>query len=118
MRYFIVKYFKKPNGKFSEQAKSDTKVRNADLRTASVILDYKEQKVVKFNLDENHEHRDFATLNKFFKGHYTGLISQLEAKYEILEAVEETVKDLLAETPEDAGTVALDADTVAEEKSE
>lgn len=96
MRYFIATYYRKPNGKYSEQVKTDTKVRNKDLTGASIILDYKERKVVKSNFgDTIEERRDFEKINEFYKNHYSNLIAQLEAKYEVLDAALELAKEIV-----------------------
>lgn len=88
MRYFIVTYYKKPTGKINETIKLDTTVRMKDLQGASVIIDYKTRKIIKSNFEEelgpDNQH-DFETINNFYKQHYPGQISQLEAKYEVLE---------------------------------
>jgi len=98
MRYFIVTYYKKPTGKINEAVKMDTKVRMKDLQSASVIIDYKERKIVKSNFEEElgvDKQHDFDTINNFYKGHYAQLISQLEAKYEVLEAAMEMAKTVV-----------------------
>ena len=112
MRYFIATYYRKPNGKYSEQAKADSKIRNKDLPLATVILDYKERKIVKCNLDASLDQRDFDKLNDFYKQHYLNIIAQLEAKYQVLDAVEETVKEMLAN--EGTATVEEEADDAVE----
>jgi 2-C-methyl-D-erythritol 4-phosphate cytidylyltransferase len=103
MRYFLATYFKKPSGKFNEQVKLDTKVRMNDLRSASVIIDYKERKIVKSNFEEElgpgNQH-DFETINNFYKTHYPQLISQLEAKYEVLHQAIALAKDMVDEIKE------------------
>lgn len=113
MRYFIVTYFKQPSGKINEGVKLDTKVRMADLQAASVIIDYKERKIVKSNFEEElgaDMQHDFDTINNFYKGHYTAMISQLEAKYEVLDAAMNMVAEMVNDTDE-----AKDAQAVIEE---
>ena len=41
MRYFIITYYTKPDGKVDEATQVTKKVRPRDLQTASVILDFK-----------------------------------------------------------------------------
>ena len=101
MRYLLASYYKKPNGKYNESVKTDSKVRDADLRTASVIIDYKERKIVKSTfqgeLGEG-KHRDFDTINNFYKQHYGNLIAQLEAKYLVLDEALEMAKSIVDDT--------------------
>jgi len=104
MRYFIVTYFKKPTGKINESIKMDTKVRMKDLQGASVIIDYKERKIVKSNFEEElgaDMQHDFNTINNFYKGHYAQMISQLEAKYEVLNAAMEMARKIVDDTDAD-----------------
>jgi len=100
MRYFIVSYYKQPTGKINEAVKLDTKVRMKDLQQSSVILDYKTRKVVKSNFEEElgkDRQHDFETIHDFYKGHYTQLISQLEAKYEVLQQALDMAKTIVDE---------------------
>lgn len=98
MRYFLASYYQKPGGKYNESVKVDTKVRIKDLQAASVIIDYKERKIVKSSFrgelgaDKSH---DFNTINNFYKQHYSSLISQLEAKYEVLNAALEMASEIV-----------------------
>lgn len=83
MRYFIVTYLQKPNGKYNETVNLDSHVRNRTLSTAAVILDYKERKVVKSRFDDT----DFAALHSFFRQHYPDIINGLESKFAALEDI-------------------------------
>lgn len=95
MRYFIATYVQKPDGKYSELVKLDSKIRNKDSITATLILDYQNRKVVKARVDGAIE-RDFDKLSNFYKGHYPQLITALESKYQALKEIqEELVGDLV-----------------------
>jgi hypothetical protein len=111
MRYFLVTYYKQPTGKINESVKVDTKVRMKDLQSASVIIDYKERKIVKSNFEEElgpGRQHDFDTINDFYKSHYPQVISQLEAKYEVLNAALEMVKSDLGKAAEENPDVIKD----------
>lgn len=103
MRYFIVTYYKKPTGKINESVKLDTKVRDRDLRSASVIIDYRDRKIVKSNFEEelgpDNQH-DFDTINNFYKQHYPDMIAQLEAKYEVIQAALDLASEMVEEIKE------------------
>ena len=103
MRYFLATYYKKPNGKINEAIKLDTKVRMKDLQSASVIIDYKERRIVKSNFEEelgaDNQH-DFDTINNFYKGHYPRVISQLEAKYQVLDEALKIATEMVGEIKE------------------
>lgn len=98
MRYLLATYYKKPTGKFTESVKVETKIRKSELQTASVIIDYKERKVIKSSFGDElgaGSNRDFETINNFYKTHYAQLISQIEAKYEVLEAALEMASSIV-----------------------
>jgi hypothetical protein len=47
MRYAFYTYYKKPNGQIDEVMEVANRVKKTDLQTANVILDFRDQKVVK-----------------------------------------------------------------------
>lgn len=81
MRFFIVKYIKQPNGQFNEQSYMDKKVRKRDEDMASIILDYKDRKVVKAVMNDEVLPRDFDRLDSFYHPHYPETIDYLRSKY-------------------------------------
>lgn len=100
MRYFIVTYAKQANGKYNENVKLDDRIRNRDSSYASVILDYKDRKIVKCRLDADME-KDFETLNNFYKQHYAQAINGLEAKYQAIEELTQEVAEAIKEKQEE-----------------
>ena len=122
MRYFIVTYYKKATGKINESVKVDNKVRMADLQTASVIIDYKERKIVKSNFEEElgpDRQHDFETINNFYREHHPQVISQLEAKYQVLDEALALVTEMVEEIKEaKANGEKVDMGSAAEEHPE
>lgn len=47
MRYFIVTYLRKPDGKVDEQVEIAKRLKDSDITTANIILDFKDKKVQK-----------------------------------------------------------------------
>jgi len=47
MRYLLIQYYKKPDGKIDEAMTISNRVRMKDLQSASIILDFKDSVVVK-----------------------------------------------------------------------
>lgn len=90
MRYFIVSYIQTPGGKYNETVKVDDKVRNRDAVTATLIMDYKDRKIIKARLNEAIE-RDFDKISDFYKGHYPDVINALEAKFQALDEIKEEI---------------------------
>ncbi len=85
MRYFIVTYYTKPNGKVDEATQVAKKVKPKDWQTASVILDFKECKVLKSSMGGVVVPRDFQRISSFYHQHYPHVIERLfnENGYEI-----------------------------------
>jgi hypothetical protein len=85
MRYFIVKYFRKANGKVDEATAVSKRIKTSDLQSAAVILDFKELKVVKASMDGTVLPRDFNRIASFYHQHYPNVIERLfqENGYEV-----------------------------------
>jgi hypothetical protein len=85
MRYFIVKYFRKANGKVDEATAVSKRIKTSDLQSAAVILDFKECKVVKASMDGTVLPRDFNRIASFYHQHYPNVIERLfrENGYEV-----------------------------------
>jgi hypothetical protein len=68
------------------------------MTTASVILDFKDRKIVKsrFQDELGVKHADFETLHKFYSSHYPDVVSKLDAKFQVLdEMLAEAKKELV-----------------------
>jgi hypothetical protein len=85
MRYFIVTYYTKPNGKVDEATSVAKKVKTRDLQTASVILDFKDCSVLKSSMGGVVVPRDFQKISSFYHQHYPNVIERLfkENGYEV-----------------------------------
>lgn len=85
MRYFIVNYLEKPNGKMDESTTVSNKVKMRDWQSAAVILDFKECKVLKSSLGGVVVPKDFQKISSFYYQHYPNVIKRLfeENGYEI-----------------------------------
>ena len=66
MRYFVVTYAQKPNGQFDEAVSVEAKIRPSIRALATVILDYKDRKVVKMRLPEDQvAAKDFEKIHEY-----------------------------------------------------
>jgi hypothetical protein len=85
MRYFIVNYYQKANGKMDENTTVANRVKMRDLQSAAVILDFKECKVIKASLAGTVVPKDFRRIAGFYHQHYPNVIERLfnENGYEI-----------------------------------
>lgn len=85
MRYFIVTYITRPDGKVDEATEVSKKVRTRDIQSASVILDFKTCSVVKSSMGGVVVPRDFQKIVSFYHQHYPSIIERLfkENGYEV-----------------------------------
>jgi len=85
MRYFIVTYITRPDGKVDEATEVSNRVRTRDLQSASVILDFKTCSVVKSSMGGVVVPRDFQKIVSFYHQHYPNIIERLfkENGYEV-----------------------------------
>lgn len=81
MRYFIVKYLKRPNGQMDELVSVSKKIKLNDSQTAAVILDFQKGQVLQSTMDGVTIPRDFVRIRDFYQQHYKRLIEDLEAVY-------------------------------------
>lgn len=77
MRYLMVTYFRKPGGQIDEQIGFSKTLKTADLQTCNVIMDYKDQKIVKCVIEGKIHPTDFSKLNDYYIQIYPSLIQQL-----------------------------------------
>ena len=79
MRYFIVTYFFKATGQFDEYTAISKKLKTSDLTTASIILDFKEKKVLKCRAPQGItvEHPTWENIAGYYSKHYTDIFNQL-----------------------------------------
>jgi hypothetical protein len=86
MRYLILTYYRKPDGKIDESMAVSRRVKPSDLQTASVILDFKELKVVKASMGSTVVPRDWDRIVSYYHQHYASTIDRLfkENGYEIV----------------------------------
>ena len=86
MRYLLLTYYTKPDGKIDESMAVSKSIRTRDLQTASVILDFKKLQVVKATLGGASVPRDFNRIVEYYHQHYAATIERLFAEngYEIV----------------------------------
>ena len=86
MRYLLLTYYTKPDGKIDEAMAVSKRVKPSDLQTASVILDFKELKVIKASMGGVAVPRDWDRIVSYYHQHYANTIERLlkENGYEIV----------------------------------
>ena len=78
MRYLLITFARQPGGAIDEQVGFSKKVKTSDLQTCNVIIDYKEQRVIKCVIEGKVVDTDFDRMNAYYKQVYPELIAQLE----------------------------------------
>ena len=68
MRYMIVSYFLKPNGKWDEVTEFKNSIKTKHIQSAKVILDFKEKKCVVNSLNKEAEYDDMLEMYKRLLG--------------------------------------------------
>ena len=77
MRYALYTYYKKANGQIDEVMAVANRVKKTDLQTANVILDFKDQVVIKCTIDGISGVKDWETVITYYYPHYTATIERL-----------------------------------------
>ena len=77
MRYLLLTYFYQATGKIDEGMTVTNRVRTKDWQTASVILDFKEQKVLKASLRENTIPKDWDRIISYYYPFYPAIMERL-----------------------------------------
>jgi len=80
VRYFVVTYVKKTDGKYDEVIKVAEKLTTKMVRSANIILDFRDRKVEKARLEEPIQ-RDWFILKNYYENIYTDIITTLERTY-------------------------------------
>lgn len=77
MRYLLLTYYTKPDGKIDEAMAVATKIKLRDHQTANVILDFKELKVLKCSVNGVNATKDWDTVVSTYYEHYANIIERL-----------------------------------------
>ena len=77
MRYLIITFYKKPDGKIDEAMSVAKKVKSWDNATANVILDFKDQKVVRCIIDGAKLDTTWDQIVAYYYPIYTNIIERL-----------------------------------------
>lgn len=85
MRYMLITYFRKADGKIDEVMAVSKNVKTKDIQTCSVILDFKKLEVVKCTLEGQNLPKDWDKIITYFYQYYESTITRLlkENGYEI-----------------------------------
>jgi hypothetical protein len=79
MRYLLITYVKKPNGQIDEQVGYTKSLKERDITTCSIILDFKEQKLVKSVISGQSINAEYDAIIEYYAKIYPDLINTLKA---------------------------------------
>lgn len=77
MRYLLLTYYYQANGKIDEGMIVANKIRTKDWQTANVILDFKEQKVLKASTGNQAIPKDWDRIVSYYYQFYTTIFERL-----------------------------------------
>lgn len=77
MRYLILTYYRKSTGQIDEVMAVSKNIKRRDLQTANVILDFKDQKVVKAGMGDQQVPKDWDKIVSYYYQHYAHTIERL-----------------------------------------
>ena len=96
MRYLVIMYIKKPDGQVEEASTVVKSLKSKDLAMASVILDFKEKKIIKASFSGTLAEKRWDKIRDFYYDYYPKYIDLLEAAYETIAEVQ--VQEAMIET--------------------
>lgn len=77
MRYLILTYYRKPNGKVDEAMTVARNLKPRDISEANVIIDFRELSVVKCTMGGVNVPRDFDRIVDYYMEFYESVITRL-----------------------------------------
>jgi len=77
MRYLFLTYYTQASGKIDEAMVVSNKIRTKDWQTVNVILDFKEQKVLKASLRDTTIPKDWERIVGYYYPFYTNIMERL-----------------------------------------
>jgi len=88
MRYLLIMYIKTPGGQVDEATTLTKSLKRKDLASSSVILDFKEKKIIKASFSGTLAEKNWDKIRDFYYEYYPKYIDLLEAAYETIEEVQ------------------------------
>lgn len=77
MRYLLLTYVRRPNGKVDENMAVSKKLKMRDLQCCNVILDFREQRVVQATMDGTTIPKNWDRIVSYYYQYYANIIERL-----------------------------------------
>lgn len=81
MRYLTVTYIRKPDGQMDEVVGIEQQIKNKVLASANVILDFRDQTVLKCTMNGSNVPKEWNRIRDFYYQYYQRYIDILEKAY-------------------------------------
>jgi len=96
MRYLLLTYVTRPNGKIDEVMVVARNIRPKDIQMCNVILDFRRLEVVKCTMNGTNVPRDWDRVVSYYHKHYESTIERLfkENGYEIVKPETAVTQDV------------------------
>jgi hypothetical protein len=78
MRYLLITFFRKPNGQIDEQVVVAKRVKESDINTCNLIMDFAERRLDKCVVEGKLLDKDWKKMYDYYKRIYPTLIDQLD----------------------------------------
>jgi hypothetical protein len=83
MRYLLVQFIRKPGGQIDEQVTVSKRVKQSDIQTMNIIMDYAAKKIDKCVVEGKVLSKDWESMNEYYRKIYPNLVAQLEKEASI-----------------------------------
>ena len=80
MRYLIFTYYRKANGQLDEVMAVSKNVKTRDWQIGNVILDFRDQKVLKCSINGNIGTKEWDAMIAYYYPNYTNIMERLFAE--------------------------------------
>lgn len=77
MRYFLITYIKRPDGKIDESTEVTKRLRPRDYRTVNIVMDFQDMKIQKATMDGQAIPHDWDRIHDYFYQHYKATFDRL-----------------------------------------
>jgi hypothetical protein len=77
MRYLLLTYYRRPSGQVDEAMTLSRSIKQRDLQTANVILDFRDLAVIKCNMDGVTVPKDWDHVVAYYYQHYSATLERL-----------------------------------------
>jgi hypothetical protein len=78
MRYLLIQFIRKPGGQIDEQVTVSKRVKQSDIQTMNIIMDYASKKIDKCVVEGKVLSKDWGEMNEYYRKIYPNLVAQLE----------------------------------------